>query len=191
MSLTYKKQIAVTFLIIAIFSICSLLIVYSFFDKDKNDYNLNVTSLGNGVDIHLLNELPMSDALGKKLVGTGTKNGVQGYLEFSVTNENDLDLNYDIILVKQTSEKEINGSYINLYLTDKDNNPVNGFEKNIVPSYKSLKVSKSDPKDKVLYSTSIRAHETQNFRLRVWLDESSPLEVDSKEFKFFISTRVS
>ncbi len=182
-----KTVITLNFLVLI-----ALILGYVMFFGPERDLKGNGTvnvdfKLGN--NIKLKNILAVTDTVGKKLTGEGTRDGIQGYLEFTVNEASNRNVNYEIYVTKDTSANEINSDYIKLYLTDGEDEPVKGFQKNYIPSFDSLKVASDNPNGKVLYRGKISPSEEKNFKLRVWLSDSSPIEKDEKDFSLNVGVR--
>ena len=83
-SYSKKKVIVVlglSFLFVTIIIVVIILVnSSSLFKKKQGEVNVDFASFDNV--IYLENTLPMSDEIGKKLDGDGTKEGIQGYVEF-------------------------------------------------------------------------------------------------------------
>ena len=89
------------------------------------------------------NILPVADSLGKTFDGSGTKEGVQGYTEITISNTDKVNHEYYILIDKQDSDSEINGYYVKFYLTDNNDSPIDGFTSNSAPVYDDLLISKN------------------------------------------------
>lgn len=140
--------------------------------RPKNTKQLEVTFQTKS-SVELENKLPISDTLGKKLTGSGSEEGIQGFIEFSVQNPNDSSIKYQILLRPIETELEpINSNYIKLYLTDQKDQPYDGFEKNKISTARELKALPDQPKYRLLYSGSISGKQKKTFRLRSWLSDT-------------------
>lgn len=139
--------------------------------------------------IYITNSLPMGDEMGKKLDGKGTKEGVQGYLEFIVKEQKGKQAIFEIYLKKKAVPSEILGKNIKLYLTDMKDVPVEGFRQQLIPSFSSLNEIQGK-KFKILYRGTIDAFEEKKYKLRMWLADVSSMETTKKEFKMELGVRV-
>lgn len=111
---------------------------------------------GNNNTIDIVNVLGISDS-----EGINSSN----YYEFSVSNDYDKSINYEILL--EPIINELDGKYIKFYLTDDDNKVIKGFENRSV-TLSELADSEIDS-NKVLYKDELKAKTSKKFRLRVWL----------------------
>lgn len=180
----YKK------IIIALICLFLIFILLLFFTKnlDSTEYTVDVNFSGNDT-IKLKNILAITDDLGKKLTGNGTKDGVQGFLEITLSNASQNNLNYEIYLQKNKSANEIDNNYIKVYLTDENDNPLKGFDQNVIPSYKSLKVETKAPMNKILYCGKIDKNEKKKIKLRMWLSDSSPIDKNEQDFSVKVGVK--
>ncbi len=141
--------------------------------------------------IEIQNKLPVSDTLGKKFNGQGTEEGVQGYLEFSVTNKDRKKMYYEVLATEQAIEgKKISDKYVKLYLTDSDNNPLSGFELNSVPVYYTFPFSKDRLSSKLLYRGIISGESSEVLKLHMWLSDNYRVSTNLESFKIDIDVKV-
>ena len=177
----YKK------LILAIIVVILCLSLY--FLSSKNSDSEIETSFLTQSSVEIESVLPVGDLLGKKFNGTGTQDGVQGYIEFSVKNPEKETKVIDILLnVKDVDQKIIKDNYIKVYLTDFDDKPYKGFEKNRVPSVMDFSSLAENPKYRVVYEFKLAGGKEMNFRLRSWLADSYIVSQENKEiFPFEIT----
>lgn len=125
--------------------------------------------------INLTNALPMSDTNGKKL------NGNQEVFDFTVTGnygEKGTVL-YDVYATPY--DMTLSDKYVKVYVTDQNDNPVEGYEGEEIPTYNTLEdysisASTTDTfttKGKLLYSSELTPEKnSDNLRIRVWLSSS-------------------
>lgn len=113
---------------------------------------------GNSNTIDIVNALGTSD-----IDGINSNN----YYEFSVSNDYDKSINYEILL--EPIINELDGKYIKFYLTDENNKVV----KNYVNGPLSLNelIDSQIDSNKVLYKDELKAKTSKKFRLRVWLSD--------------------
>jgi hypothetical protein len=181
-----KKQIIFALILV----LCLFVLLYLFVliknngDKDTSDWIS--TSYKESSDITIKNILPISDQLGKTIDGKGTEKGIQGYVEFTVTNNLNKKVYYDIFLKKNNREKEIKSNYIKLYLTDDADKPLVGVRNGVIPVFSDLKLSKNNPNLYFLASKMLDKGETSKLKLRAWLSDSYSVTNDSREFAFTI-----
>ena len=159
--------------IICIICVAAFFIFKTIFNqKNINSKNLDVKFLSSDI-LMIDNKLPVSDTLAKSFDGTGTADGVQGYVEFSVTNLSNKKTTYEILLNKQKIDfDEIKENYIKIFLTDENDIALSGFDKNKVPNFAEFSFLKDKPGSKLIYTESISANETKTFRLRMWVSDT-------------------
>lgn len=186
-----EKQFALAILFILVLFLSSLLVAYFHFkDKDQVEKDKNVsTKFQSSSTINIKSILPISDELGKKLDGKGTEEGVQGYLEFSIKNEHNKDMNYEIFITEKDLKEEIRANYIKFYLTDNVDNPLKGYEKNLIPSAADLLSLTDKPESKLLYKDTIKKKSSKKFKLRVWLADTYVVSDDENEYTFSVGVR--
>ena len=96
---------------------------------------------------------------------------------------------YEICLINEATEEEINSNYVKIYLTDNDNKPFNFYNGNAVPVYQSLRISEGSADGKVIYSDIIKGKEIKKFKLRVWLSDAYILNETDRYFSAKIVVR--
>ncbi len=125
---------------------------------------------GNSNIINIINATPISDDIGMLI------NDKDKIYEFSVSNDFDKNINYEILL--EPVVNDISGQYIKFYLTDQDNKAISS-----VCNLMELSDSKLDG-NKILYKDVLKAKESKSFILRVWIsDEYSSLDDLTLSFK--------
>ena len=97
------------------------------------------------------------------------------YFDFdiSLTTDNETNIMYNIVLEEDTSST-LDNSKVKVYLTDQNNVTI----KNPL-SISDLVVDESNYR--ILYSTTISSGQTQNYRLRAWIDKTQDLYVKTNE----------
>ena len=190
----YKKQMFLTLLLIFILFCVVFCFIFLLKDnptKKDNNFDLSVKYLNNIDSVTIENILPINDIVGKKLDGKGTKEGTQGYLEFTLKSNSSNEVGYKIIVDADNKSKEniIDDKYIKLYLTDFNDVAYDGYNKNDVPTFLDLFVDENAPSDKILYQGTIDSNKKQYFRLRVWLANDYILS-DTNEEKFSVKLRI-
>lgn len=190
----YKKQMFLTLLLIFILFcvvFCFIFLLKDNSTKKDNNFDLSVKYLNNIDSVTIENILPINDIVGKKLDGKGTKEGTQGYLEFTLKSNSSNEVDYKIIVDADNKSKEniIDDKYIKLYLTDFNDVAYDGYNKNDVPTFLDLFVDENAPSDKILYQGTIDSNKKQYFRLRVWLANDYILS-DTNEEKFSVKLRI-
>lgn len=190
-----KKDVRqLTLAIIVIVCLFAVFMGFGFlFNKYKNTenktYNLGVKFSDNR-NVYLENTLPITDKIGKELDGVSSTKSIQGFKEFSIENNYDKKINYQIYLkVKNSCENMIDEDFIKLYLTDTGNNPLSGFENNKLPTYSSISSLNDKPDSKLLYTGSINKNSISKFRLRVWVSDLYSVNRDKECFSFDIYVR--
>lgn len=156
---------------------------------ENKAYNLGVKFSDNR-NVYLENTLPVTDKIGRELDGVNSSTGIYGFKEFSIENNYDKKVDYQIYLrVKNSCENIIDEDFIKLYLTDTNNNPLSGFENNKLPSYSSISSLNDKPDGKLLYTGSINKNSISKFRLRVWVSDLYSINRDKECFSFDIYVR--
>ncbi len=186
-----KKQLYLAIIIIIILFSCSFFFLLGSFKKEEshNENELKIEFLDNE-NINLNNTLPVSDKIGKSYDGYGVADGVQGYNEFSIENNSEIENEYEIYLVKnKVKEKEISEKFIKMYLTDHNNIPLDGFEKNLIPVFSNLVILNDKANGKLLYRGKINANSKLKFKLRIWVSDSYAISKENEQFSFSINVR--
>lgn len=184
----YKKQMICAFIIVIILFVLSIILISYVISNTpgKIDKKLSVNYTPSS-SIKIDNSLPISDTLGKNITESNIN---QGYVEFTVKNDNDEDVNFQVFITKLNQEDEaIKGNYIKYYLTDNNNVPVDGFEKNLLPTYDNLYYLNDKPSSKLLYNGKIKANSRKKLILRVWVSDSYALSDTKDEFSFTIGVK--
>lgn len=126
-------------------------------------------------NISLVNALPMSDTNGKKLYGD------KEVFDFTVTGNYGKtgEVFYDVYATPY--DMTLSDKYVKVYVTDQNDNPVEGYDGDEVPTYNTLEdyeipASAKDTvatKGKLLYSSTLTPQKNSaNLRVRVWLSSS-------------------
>ena len=190
----HKKQVFIAFCIILIITLISGIGCFFYLKNKESKKNVDNNSISVRFEtsdiIEIKNILPVSDSLGKSFTGEGTEEGVQGFVEFSVTNVLDESVNYEVYLTKQESSNEIKDNYVKFYLTDFSDNPVSGYEGNLIPTYYSLAYMSDKPSSKLLYTGKLDAKSSNEFRLRIWLSDNYAISNFEESFKVDVDVRV-
>lgn len=156
----------------------------------KLSYRVDAKFLNTDI-VELNNKLPLSDEIGKNYNGTGMEKEVEGYSIFTVSNPNDRKVNYEIYITKMDIEKdEIKSNYIKFYLTDDNNNPLDGYEKNKIKSYHDLYSLSDKPGSRLIYKGSLVSSASKNFILRTWVSDTYAFNKKEEGFKFDIDVRI-
>ena len=157
---------------------------YSYFVYNKDVGEVSFSMGGMKIElsnvhnnINLSDTIPVSNSYGKES---------NSYLDFTINSTVDTERLYYEVYIIPKKDNTLNPKYINLYLTDQNNN-----EKTRVKSFNELEGSKKG-NGKVIYKDIIELNEShtsknesENFRLRLWIDESYNI-TSSKTFDFDI-----
>ncbi|MCI8347551.1 MAG: hypothetical protein HFJ12_06385 [Bacilli bacterium] len=178
------KQVLFSFLAIFILIVAVIGISYAVWSrtfKGEKDNSLTTATVSFNYTesetnhINLTNALPMSDTNGKKL------NGDQEVFDFTVTGnygEKGTVL-YDVYVTPY--DMTLSDKYVKIYVTDQHDNPVEGYDRDEVPTYNTLEdysipSSTKDTfttKGKLLYSSELTPERnSHDLRVRVWLSSS-------------------
>lgn len=180
-----KKQILCALIAVFVLFVFSFVIV-NLFTGSTSDKKISARFKSDKV-IKLTNKLPITDELGRSI---DENTDIKSYIEFSILNPNDRDVDFEIYLTKENTAHDIVDNYIKFYLTDDNDNAVKGFEKNKLPSYKDLVVLNDKPGSKLLYKGTISKNDKNNYRLRVWVSDSYALSDDLEEFIAKVDVRM-
>lgn len=168
-------SIIVLFLVVAIYKTSYSLLSNSIVDimgvneETSNYISFNYSS--NSKHIVEIDKLKkVTDFRGKRMFG-------KNYFDFEVVVPGGYDLNKDISynIVLSPMSKEIDFSFIKVYLTDQNNKAINGY-KDAVPVLSAFSLDNSG---KVIYTGSIGKNNLKDkYRLRVWLSKNYKKEVN-------------
>ena len=187
------RQFFQSILIVLICIIIFIIIIAGYLKIDeyrKLSYKVNTEFSSNDI-IELNNNFPLSDEIGKSYSGTGMEKGLVGYSEFVVRNPNEKKVKFEIYITKmETEEDQIKSNYIKLYLTDDKNHPVDGFNTNVIKSYKDLYALKDKPGSKLVYRDTLVAGGSKKFILRSWVSDTYAISKQLKKFKYDIDVRI-
>ena len=187
--MNHSKKMLFFVIFILFFILGSLLAIVSF----KSEYILKNDLVVEYMDDNLIeinNSLPVNDTLGKSFQGDETKKGIQGYLELSIHNNSSRKQKYEIYLTKVNSEKKlIRDEYIKFYLTDENNNPYTGFDKNHIPVFKDFLYLNDKPDSKLLYRGVIAGKSFEVMKLHVWLSDSYVINSEEEIFNVLVGVR--
>ncbi|MBO5121347.1 MAG: hypothetical protein J6C28_06660 [Bacilli bacterium] len=136
------------------------------------------------------NGILMSDDLGKKISIDNTIDGTTGYVDFNIESKVDGKVKYEIVLVKEDSEPEIDMKFVKVHLTDINDNDLKNNKLSKIPTYYDLRVSDTDPSGKVVYSGYLKDKENQSFRLRMWVSDTYEIIAEKKIFAVKLKVNV-
>lgn len=185
-----KKNNKVKGFLIALFILVLLFfatfgITLSYYKGKKPDDNQIITDKiifnysdvnGGGRGINITNAAPITDAQGKKLIGTNE------YFDFSITaTSKNTNVLYKILIDKDETST-LDNSSVRIYLTRTSGN----YESDVVlTDFSSLKQEKINDKNYyVLYEKTLNKgieNYSEAYRLRMWVKENT-LDSDSKKF---------
>ncbi len=193
MNVKDKKQVMLALIVIVFLFVFFMLLGY-FYTSNRNNLKRAYVLEENYVEtnnVYLNSSFPVSDALGKVYRGDAD-DAKQVLKEFTYKNEYSTDINYQIYLKKNSKcsgKNEIGNEFVNLYLTDSNDNALNGFTNNKLPTYSSLAVIDDLPDSKLLYSGIIKSNSSMKFKLRAWVSDLYSLGNDNKCISFDIYVR--
>lgn len=136
--------------------------------------------------ISLENALPISDKQGKEL--SGAKNVFD--FNVSASYKGVSKIKYDIF-AESVDNNTLPEEFVKVYLTDQNDNPVEGYEGDNVPLYEDLQNYNYNGKNhyKLLHSGYLTEQDSnKNFRLRIWL--SSDFTDGSNQLTFSFKVNV-
>lgn len=193
MNVKDKKQVMLALIVIVFLFVFFMLLGY-FYTSNRNHLKRAYVLEENYVEtnnVYLNSSFPVSDALGKVYKGDAD-DSKQVLKEFTYKNEYSTDINYQVYLKKNSKcsgKNEIGNEFVNLYLTDSNDNALNGFTNNKLPTYSSLSVIDDLPDSKLLYSGIIKSNSSMKFKLRSWVSDLYSLGNDNKCISFDIYVR--
>ena len=180
-----------TFLFVMSIVFFFLVIIVIGLTKDKFNSNSNSFSLTGTNSIHISNKLPLTDESGRTLDASNVDDDILNEISFSVESTGDTKIasNYEVYLESDENDDTIDPNYVKVYLTDGDGKAFKDYSGNEVMTYRNLRVSKSSVSGKLLYSGTIFGNQKQEFKLRLWLDETYFLSDTKKEFNGIIKVK--
>lgn len=180
-----------TFLFVMSIVFFFLIIIVIVLTKDKLKSNSNSVSLTGTNSIHISNKLPLTDESGRTLDASNVDDDILNEISFSVESTGDKKIasNYEVYLESEENDDTIDPNYVKVYLTDRDGKAFKDYSGNEVMTYRNLRVSKSSASGKLLYSGTIFGNQKQEFKLRIWLDETYFLSDTKKEFNGIIKVK--
>ena len=193
MNVKDKKQVMLALIVIVFLFVFFMLLGY-FYTNNRNNSKRAYVLEENYVEtnnVYLNSSFPVSDALGKVYKGDAD-DSKQVLKEFTYKNEYSTDINYQVYLKKNSKcsgKNEIGNEFVNLYVTDSNDNALNGFTNNKLPTYSSLSVIDDLPYSKLLYSGIIKSNSSMKFKLRAWVSDLYSLGNDNKCISFDIYVR--
>ena len=151
--------------------------------------SITMTYTGRDSVINMEGALPTTDATGKVRLNEGE------YFDFTVSSEivGDININYEISAKDvTTSDRKMDGSNIKLYLTRLTDN---GEEELMTPEIYNEEASANNytgrPSGEMsLYTSSMSSSESNNYRLRMWVDEGYNPQGDGGNLQFSVQINV-
>ena len=191
-----KKELIIVGLIIVMI-ITLIGVSYAAFNYSKTGTKLNSITTGSITmtyeetdnTISLNGALPTTDATGKTRLNQGE------YFDFTVSSKiaGDVNINYEISAKDvTTSDRKIDGSNIKLYLTRLTDD---GEEELMTPETYNEETSSNSytgrPSGEMsLYTSSMSSSESNNYRLRMWVDEDYNPQGDGGNLTFSVQINV-
>lgn len=191
-----SKTFWILTLILCILCIAGISIGFYFYKQETNKVivkdelggDVYLKYVGNTNGLTLLNVSPMSDQLG------ALQDGDNKYFDFSV--EVDLDeadfVEYEIAIVKDKSFSNIPDNEVKFYLEEENSG---SFSKVFGPSeFKPLEEKTelgTDKGDMVLYTVKKADSGTINYRLRMWMAETSTMPVGNYSVEVSINGKAN
>ena len=127
--------------------------------------------------INIDKALPISDEVGKKISNSNE------YFLFTVSNNFGESINYEILL--EPLVNNLDNKYIKIYLTDKNDVPLKGYDK-IVPTVDQFQVNSSGMIS--IYNGVLKdKNDSQTFKLRIWISDSYVVDQNSSMFSFKVN----
>lgn len=154
---------------------------------DDRSINLYCTDHGR---VSITNKLPLTDNVGRRIELNDEHRDIQGYVECTLQSNSSKKLDYELYLLKGLEEEVIDTNYIKIYLSDDFDIAMDGYDKNAVPTYASLKVADSDPAGARLYIGSLSGREKVSFKLRMWVADSYVITDEVKKFEILLKAKL-
>lgn len=153
-----------------------------YFSYNEGDF------VSNGIDIS--NAYPISDSIGKNLIGKNE------YFDFSVHGKTTVgDVNYEVVVLKQPNTT-MHENFVKIYVTELiagNEIPLSlVVDGNEIKTYDKLDDSK-DQDGKIIYLGSIKDNTlnyTKNFRLRMWISDNAKATDDIYGKTFSVKVNV-
>lgn len=178
---TFLFVLSILFLFVIIFVLISM----------KGKFNNNEVTLKGINHINISNKLPLTDESARNLDISTVDREILNEISFSVvsTGKKNVSSKYELYLESKESDDTINYNYVKVYLTDDAGKPFKEYSGNETLTYRNLRVSESNASGKILHVGTINGNEKQNFKLRIWVDETYSLNSAKKEFNGIIKVR--
>ena len=184
--------ISVVLVLIAIFSLIFCLFLYFYNNKqDIKNATLILSYSDNSSDLVVDNSMPITDVVGKQLTFTPNQTKY-GYSEFTVSANFDgmKSIDYEIYAIQTGVSLELPSDYVKVYLTDGHNDLPFDDYRDKIPTYHDLKVARTNPAGKKIYSGTLKENEVKTFRLCMWLADTYPITTEIRNFKVNLYVRI-
>lgn len=188
-----KKLIVLSSFIVLLLVLSILGVTYAFYKYAKSGEIFNTLTTGSITfnyteatpSLNLTNAYPVTDIVGKT---------TESYFDFSVSGsiKGKATINYEIYLTPGINNT-LSGDYVKVYLTDNNNEPISGFDSEVIPVYNDLSISSSDETGKRLYLGTLTSENTndreEHYRLRIWIANDYAEANAGKEFSVKVNVR--
>ena len=193
-----KKEKVMIAILILVMIISIIGVSYAAFNYSKTGTKVNSITTGSITMsytesdnvINIDKALPTTDETGKVRLKEGE------YFDFTISSEivGDININYEISAKDvTTSEKKIDGSNIKLYLTriKEDGTEEELMTPETYNEEKSANSYTGRPSNEMsLYTSSMSSSESNNYRLRMWVDEDYNPQDDGGNLEFSVKINV-
>ena len=193
-----KKRESIIMLVVLLVLIIAIIgVSYAAFNYSRTGEKLNSITTGSVTMsyeesdnvINLTGSLPTVDEAGKKRLKQGE------YFDFTISSNivGNININYEISAKDvTTSDRKIDGSNIKLYLTRLTDD---GEEELMTPEVYNEETSENTytgrPSGEMsLYTSSMNSSESNNYRLRMWVDEGYNPQGDGGNLQFSVQINV-
>lgn len=188
-----KKLIVLSSFIVLLLVLSILGVTYAFYKYAKSGEIFNTLTTGSITfnyteatpSLNLTNAYPVTDIVGKT---------TKAYFDFSVSGsiKGKATINYEIYLTPGINNT-LSGDYVKVYLTNNNDEPISGFDSEVIPVYNDLSISSSDETGKRLYLGTLTSENTndreEHYRLRIWIANDYAEANAGKEFSVKVNVR--
>lgn len=189
----FLSLIGVFILILAVVGISYAVWTKSFRGTKENSLKTGYVSFtyseADNSYISIENAIPISDKQGKEL------NGERNVFDFSVSasSKGNNRIRYDIF-AEPVGNNTLPEKSLKIYLTDQNDNPIEGYNGKTVPLYSDLKKYNYNGKNKykLIYSSNLtKENPSKKYRLRIWLSSDSNNGENQLKFSFKVNVKGS
>ena len=186
-----KRQIFIAFFVVLILSISYLFFLYMYRLSITGEYNPNdlVIEFNSINNVEMNDSLPLSDKIGKTLELDDINDGIAGYIDFTIKNKSDMDVSYELYIIRNESKDEIDTRFVKLYLADASGETFGIYQRGYSPTYASLKYLKDKPEAKSIYVGELKGKEKKHLIIRSWVSDGYPIREKRKTFSYSIDVR--